>query len=271
MPLSVVLKIALAILLIYCAIVAIAFALQRQMLYFPTQERPSEEWVRMAGLAVWPASTSDYRGFVSEGSADARATIVVFHGNAGRALDRSYYAHALGPLGYRVLLAEYPGYGGRDGKPSEAALIADAVETLELAHEEFGGPVYLWGESLGAGVAAAVAASTEAPIAGLVLITPWDSLPDLAQSIYWFFPARWLIRDQYDSVKNVESYAGPVALVVAEQDEIIPSRHSMRLFESVTSDKRLWILPGAGHNSWPVQPDAPWWREVVDFVEVTGE
>ncbi len=271
MPMSAALKIILFVTLAYCAIVAVVFVLQRNMLYFPNPQRPSEELAQSAGLAFWPASAGDYRGFVSVDPVDAVATVVVLHGNAGRAVDRSYYADALAPLGYRVLLAEYPGYGGRSGKPSEATFVADAKETVELAYKEYGDPIYLWGESLGAGVAAAVVASIETPIAGLVLVTPWDSLPDLAQAIYWFFPTRWLIRDQYDSVKNLASYAGPVAVVVAEQDEIIPTQHSLRLFESVGDNKKLWMLEGAGHNSWPVQPNAPWWREVVDFVSVARD
>ena len=67
---------------------------------------------------------------------------------------------ALGRLGYRVLAGRVSGYGGRSGKSSEAVLVADAVETIELAQEEFGDPIYLWGESLGAGVAVAAAATT---------------------------------------------------------------------------------------------------------------
>jgi pimeloyl-ACP methyl ester carboxylesterase len=271
MPLTAALKVLLTILVVYCILVAIVFVLQRRMLYFPAVERPPADLVAAVGMAYWPSPTSDYRGLVSNEPAKASATVVVFHGNAGGAIDRSYYVRALAPLGYRVLLAEYPGYGGRSGKPSEAVLVADAVETVELAHEEFGGPVYLWGESLGAGVAAAVAANTETPIAGLVLVTPWDSLPDLAQYIYWFFPVRWLMLDQYNSVENVASYAGPVAVVVAERDEIIPARHSMNLFDAVPGNKRLWVLAGANHNSWPVQPDAAWWREVVSFITVAGE
>ena len=146
MPLSVALKIVFFPLLAYCVVVAAAFALQRRMLYFPNPERPPQELAQTAGLAFWPASTGKYRGFVSAEPAEAKATVVVFHGNAGRALDRSYYAHALAPLGYRVLLVEYPGYGGRSGKPSEATLVADAVETVELAYKEYGDPIFLWGE-----------------------------------------------------------------------------------------------------------------------------
>ena len=261
------LKIIVVVLFAYIALVAIVFLLQRRMLYFPSSVLPPETVAHTRGLTSWPNSGQTYRGFVAvDSSQDVKGTIIVFHGNAGQAIDRNYYGGALTPLGYRVLLAEYPGYGARVGRPSEAAFITDAKETVELAHQAYGDPIILWGESLGSGVATALAADTTVPVTAVVLVTPWDSLPRLAQTIYWFFPARWLVLDRYDNVRNLQSFAGPVAVVVAEQDEIIPTRHSMRLFKSIPGSKRLWVLENAGHNSWPVQPDAGWWREVTAFI-----
>lgn len=98
-------------------------------------------------------------------------------GNAGAAIDRSYYVRALEPLGYRVLLMEYPGYGGRPGSPSETTLTRDARASIELARQAFGQPIFLWGESLGSGVVAAVVADPTLPVAAVILLTPWDSLP----------------------------------------------------------------------------------------------
>jgi pimeloyl-ACP methyl ester carboxylesterase len=192
--------------------------------------------------------------------------VIVFHGNAGAAWQRSYYVDALQPLGYRVILAEYPGYGGRAGRPSEAALVADAQATLRRAYAEFGAPIYLWGESLGSGVAAAVAAAPVAPVEGLVLLTPWDNLPDLAQSLYPFLPVRFLLRDRYDSVRALAAFTQPVAVVIAERDEIIPPARAERLYASLAAPKQRWILPDAGHNTWPTNPAHPWWRAVMKFL-----
>lgn len=260
-------RIFLTIIVLYLAFAIFAFVMQRRMLYFPGQVRPSEEWVQMSGLAPWPAPNADYRGFVGvEPTGEPKGTVVVFHGNAGMAVDRSYYVRALTPLGYRVLLAEYPGYGGRSGRPSEATFVADARETVKLAHQEFGSPIFLWGESLGGGVATALAADPPVPIAGVVLVTPWDSLPRLAQSIYWFFPARWFVLDKYDNVANLQSYGGRVAVALAEKDEVVPIRHGRRLYESVDGPKKLWLFENAGHNSWPIHPEASWWNEVMQFL-----
>lgn len=266
------LRILVILFIAYAVFVLLAFLMQRRLLYLPSQTLPSSPQLARAGLRFWPADGNDYRGFVSVAPSSWRhlswrnGVVIVFHGNAGAAWQRNYYVEALEPLGYRVLLAEYPGYGGRAGEPGEAVLVADAQETLRRAYEEFGPPIYLWGESLGAAVAAAVAAQPSAPVAGLVLLTPWDSLTELAQRIYPFLPVRWLLLDRYDSVRYLEGVSIPTALVIAERDEIIPRGHSERLYAALTAPKRSWVLPNAGHNSWPVEPHHGWWREVMAFV-----
>ena len=260
-------RITLVLLVGYAMIVLAAFLLQRRLLYFPETSRPSSSQLAAEGLAFWPATSDGYRGFVSTlPQSHRRGTVLVFHGNAGAAWQRSYYVDALQPLGYRVILVEYPGYGGRPGAPSEAALVTDAQESLRQAYAEYGAPIYLWGESLGSGVAAAVAAAPAAPVAGVVLLTPWDSLPDLAQGLYPFLPVRWLLLDRYDSVRNLAGVTMPVAVVSAERDEIIPPARAERLYASLSAPKQRWVLPGAGHNSWPIAPGLAWWREVMAFM-----
>ncbi len=258
--------------IVYAVLTALVFFSQRRLLYLPGTHKISVQAARVQGLNFWP-SLENHRGFIGAGQADPpRGTIIVFHGNAGAAYDRSFYLHALEPIGYRVILAEYPGYGGRAGTPSEQALVDDAEETIKRAHREFGSPIYLWGESLGAGVAAAAVTSKhKAPIAGIVLAMPWDSLPNLAQSIYWFLPARWLVLDKFDNINNLQDFRGPIAVLVAEHDEIIPRRHSTALYESLNDPKRLWEFPNAGHNNWPIEPTAPWWGEVVDYLAQTAD
>ena len=260
------LRILLVLGVAYAMLVVLMFSLQRSMLYFPDRTTPSATMLAVVGLRAWP-DISDMRGALGvETLAPVNGTVIVWHGNAGAAWQRSYYVDALHALGFRVLLAEYPGYGGRAGEPSEAEIVADAQETLRRAYAEFGAPIYLWGESLGAGVVAAVASEPSAPVAGVVLLTPWDSLTDLAQHLYPFLPVRWLLRDRYDSVRNLAGVTVPVVVVIAEQDEIIPLAHSQRLYESIAAPKQRWLLPGASHNTWPAEAHHAWWGEVMEFV-----
>ena len=100
-----------------------------------------------------------------------------------------------------------------------------------------------------------VAADTSLPIKAIILLTPWDTLGSLAQTIYWYLPARWMVLDKYDSIKNLRSFQGRIAVLIAEQDNIIPKRHGLTLYDSITTDKKLWTFAGAGHNSWPKAAD----------------
>ena len=257
----------------YLALVGFVFLVQRNLLYFPDTAQSTIESVRLGNgmtLEPWPAGGPAFRGYAGVGlpeGSPVRGTVVVFHGNAGGARDRVYYWLALEARGYRVVLAEYPGYGGRGGELSEDSFIRDGRETARQALAAFGGPLLVWGESLGAAVAAGVAADPTLPVAGVALITPWDRLSDLAQSLYWYLPARWLLRDRYDNIANLEQYRGKVAVLVAERDEIIPARHSQRLYDALREPKRRWVFAGAGHNSWPADPRAAWWEEVLGWLD----
>jgi pimeloyl-ACP methyl ester carboxylesterase len=249
---------------LYLAVVAGIYFAQDRLLYIPGAVGP--EQAEHLGLEPWPDRGS-YLGFVSKAPpAQPKGTFLVWHGNAGSALDRVYYTRALESRGYRVVLLEYPGYGARDGKMDEASFVVDAKQATRLAAERFGGALYVLGESMGCALATAVAADPDNGVEGVVLITPWANLPDLAQSTYWLLPAKWLTRDKYDNIRNLHDYGGPVAVAVCERDEVIPSRHARRLHESIRSSKRLWVFEAAGHNSWPTSPKERWWDEVLQFV-----
>ncbi|MFZ1574279.1 MAG: alpha/beta hydrolase [Chromatiaceae bacterium] len=250
---------------------------QDQLLYLPDPTPPSAANLRPRlgpALAPWPlASGPAFRGYVrAEAGATQgwRGTLVLFHGNAGSARDRTYYLNALEPLGVRVILAEYPGYGGREGIPSQATLVADGSETVRLARAAYGEPLWVGGESLGAAVAAQVAVAVEPSAAGLVLITPWDNLPDLAQALYWYLPARWLVRDRYDTRAALQTFQGPKGVLIAGRDQIVPPAHSQGLYEALPEPKRRWLFPEAGHNDWPSYAAASWWGEAVAWLEATA-
>lgn len=258
----------LSILLTGLLLLLIVFIFQRKMIYFPDTYsiEIQQQLADQANLKLWP-SEDNYLGLIAKTpNMTGKGTVIVFHGNAGTATDRTYYLDALEKLGYRVILAEYPGYAARNGAPSEQALISDGIKTVKQALNDFGGPLFLWGESLGSGVACGIVQSGQIPVKGMVLVTPFDSLAEVAQHHYWFFLAKWLILDKFDNIKNLLNYSGNTAVLLAEEDEIIPNRHSLKLFEALRQRKKLWAFKGAGHNTLPVNPALPWWREVMQFV-----
>ncbi len=260
------LKILLYALAGYVMFVSIIFIFQRKLLYLPDESRLSEERAITEGLLYWP-SFENFRGFVSRPElVDPKGTVIVFHGNAGAAYHRSFYAKALSRQNLRVILSEYPGYGGRGGKPSEKVLVTDALETIRLAYQEYGAPLFVWGESLGGGVVSGAVSETDIPIRGVVLFLPWDSLPNLAQTHYRYLPARWMVLDKYNNIDNLQRYEGNIAVILAENDEVIPVRHGKKLYDSISTEKKLWLFQGAGHNEMPVEPELHWWQEVIEFI-----
>ena len=257
-----------AFLLIAAAEILSGCNIQYRLLYYPSSSAPSEESLKADHIKPWQSSITDYRGFIATNEVGhTKGTIIVFHGNGGTAADRAFYVKALGPLGYRVILAEYPRYGGRKGELGEKAFVNDASETVRLASVKYGEPLFVLGESLGCGVAAAIAKETSVKIDGIVLITPWDTLASVAQSKFPFLPVRLFLKDKYDNINNLRSFKGRIAVVGAGRDEVIPIGHAKDLYHSLSgTSKRMWTIQGVGHNDWPISTNTSWWKEIMDFV-----
>jgi uncharacterized protein len=261
-------KRAAAVALLLAAVMALGApaSMQDRLLYFPARATVAQ--MQAGGLLAWP-SAQEFRGLVAEPAGPAggvRGTAIVFHGNAGHAGHRQAYVAALRPLGLRVILAEYPCYGPRDGALGEASLVADAAESIALAYRQHGAPLLVIGESLGAGVAAAAAARQRESVVGLMLITPWDKLQHIAAHHYPWLPVSWLLRDPYDSAGHLAGFGRPVLVVVAERDDIVPARHGQALYQGLGGPKELRTLPAAGHNDWWNFVNAAWWQQATHWL-----
>lgn len=145
-----------------------------------------------------------------------------------------------------VYLVNYRGYGGSTGRPYEAALISDAeaiYDSLRAHH----GPIAVVGRSLGSGVAVALAARR--PVERLILVTPFDSLANVAADHFPWLPVRMLIRDRYDSLERIGAVRAPTLVVIAEHDEVVFRARSDALIAAIAPPLRhTHLVPGASHN-----------------------
>lgn len=253
----------------FCLLV---FLVQRSLMYFPERETEAAamERARTLGLEPWRDGRGDLIGWRAWNPAGpALGRVVVLQGNAGSALDRSHYRTAfqatLPPGRWEVLLLEYPGYGSRPGSTTGHSLLAAAQAAVDALRAEGPLPTVLLGESLGSGVAAVCAKTRPEAVTGLFLVTPLTSAAEVAKVHYPLVPG-FLLRDRFEAEAALRGLKIPMAVMVAESDEVIPPRLGRRLFAGYGGPKRLWTAAGAGHNDWDTRPGNPMWQEVSDFL-----
>jgi hypothetical protein len=161
--------------------------------------------------------------------------------------------------GVDVFVLEYPGYGSRGGSPSMKSLLEAADEAFALLPA--GQPIYLVAESLGTGVAAHLAKRNRARVSGMVLFAPYDDLASVGQRQMPVFPVKLLLRDRFQPSQWLSAFGGPIHVVLAEQDRIIPAELGRKLYEDYLGAKAMEVIAGAGHNDIATQP-VEWWRRL---------
>jgi uncharacterized protein len=191
------------------------------------------------------------------------APLVVYFGGNAEEVSWMLARAAQNTPGTGWLLVDYRGYGSSGGAPSERALTADGQLWHDHAMEKLGAQtIVLFGRSLGSGVAVQIAAAR--PVAGLILVAPYDSLTSVARHYYPYLPVRWMLKHPFDSASRAAQIAAPLLCLVAEHDEVIPVGHSKRLFDAWKGPKRWVELKRAGHNSTDDAPD--FWRAIREFL-----
>jgi pimeloyl-ACP methyl ester carboxylesterase len=215
------------------------YASQDGLIYHPMRATPANT----AGTIVLPGA--DVRVLVSVRERPGARAVLYFGGNAEDVagglpdLADAFPAQALYLLHYR-------GYAGSAGKPSERTLRRDALALFDLVHARHPDIVVV-GRSLGSGLAMQVAASR--PARRVVLVTPYDSLANVAAGYYPWLPVHWLMRDQFDSASLAPRIRVPTLLLVAGRDQVIPAASTARLLARFRAGvATCQVIEGAGHN-----------------------
>ena len=245
------------------------FLLQERLIFYP---QPLSEPQRAAIQKRFPATKEIFlqardgarihAWHVPAASPDA-PLVLYFGGNAEEVSWMIPDAASRVP-GVAWLLVSYRGYGGSEGSPSEATITADALQWHEHATRALEAKkIYVFGRSLGSGPAVLVA--SERPVAGAVLVTPFDSLIEVAKRHYPFLPVRLMLRHQFDSIGRAPQISAPLLCLAAARDEVIPSAHARKLYDAWGGEKRWIELEGAGHNS--TDGAAAFWPSIRAFLQ----
>jgi fermentation-respiration switch protein FrsA (DUF1100 family) len=240
---------------------------QDRLLYFPTRRLAAAP--AAFGLEADEVKVAAEDGVRLHGwwiRSGGLRVLLFFHGNAGNIADRLDRARTIvRRFGLDVLLVDYRGYGRSGGSPSEEGLYRDARAVYRTAVEGGFRPerILLFGESLGSAVAIDLARRW--PCAGVILETPFLSVPALAREHYPFVPA-WLVRSGFDNLAKIADVSAPKLLLVAEHDEVVPAAHGRRLYEQARGTRELFVIPGAHHNDTYVVGGEPYWKAWERFL-----
>ncbi len=232
--------------LVYLGLCAALFLFQRSLIYFP-QPRSLANGTSTITL---PADGAEV--IVTVRPNHGPNALLYFGGNAE---DVSYSLPSLSGAfpDHAIYLLHYRGYGGSSGKPSEAVLFTDALALFDRIRTEHK-YITVVGRSLGSGVAVHLASLR--PVARLILVTPYDSIQDLAARQFPYFPVRWLLLDKFESWKYAPKVTAPTLLIAAGQDEVIPRMSTESLLARFRGGIAvLKVVMGTSHNTISESPE----------------
>lgn len=226
--------------ILYLSACAFLFATQRSLLYFPTPDMTSDK-----ATTVFISSQDETLKVLTKGG-ESEEAIIYFGGNADNVSNyQSSFADAFPRQ--NIFLVNYRGYGGSTGTPSETALFADAVTVYDHVNAKFPN-ITVIGRSLGTGVAVYLASVRK--VEKLVLITPYDSIENVAKKHFPVFPISLLLKDKFDSASRVERVTAKTLILIAESDRTIPRENTDELVKRFPSDQVVVkTLAGTTHDS----------------------
>jgi fermentation-respiration switch protein FrsA (DUF1100 family) len=226
-------------------------SLLNSLLYFPSStivETPDRAGLHYRDLVIETDDGERLHGWWIDARRDSLGHLVLCHGNAGNIGDRVLHAALLTSAGFDVLLFDYRGYGRSSGRPGETGTYHDAKAVLGCLLEQpeaDSARVFYLGESLGGAVALDLA--LERPPAGLVLLSAFTGVRELARLHYPIVPAA-LVPDAYPTLRRIHELDAPLLVLHGDRDEIVPLSQGMALFEAAPEPKHMHVFPALGHN-----------------------
>ncbi len=244
-----VIKILIYAAIAYLAIVAIAYFAQRKFTYFPNPSRVAPAAAGLEGFREVELPTPDGERIMAwyAPAPPGRPTILYFHGNGGGLANRSGRFGRYQQAGLGIFVMSYRGYSGSTGSPTEAHNIADARLAYDHLVRQGLKPsdIFLYGESLGSGVAVQTAAAV--PVAGVILDAPYTSIVEVGAKAYPILPLRWLMVDRYESDKRIAAINAPLLILHGARDQVIPLEMGQRMHALAREPKRIVVFPEGRH------------------------
>lgn len=253
---------------VYGSLCGLLYFKQSGFIFYPRHNDAQLAALYAAHRVEIPADGATLEGWwIENPQAIHDAVILYFGGNAEDVLHTATMFRHLNAR--RMLVVNYRGYGQSTGKPGQEPLYADALAVYQYVAGTDVRPetIFVMGRSLGSAMASMLAGAR--PARAAILITPFDSLVEVAATHYPFIPVRLLLQHPFPSIDWAKRSQAPALILAAKHDFIVPARHAQRLFEAWSGKKQIHVLDHVGHNDIETHPD--YYRLINEFIaaEVT--
>jgi fermentation-respiration switch protein FrsA (DUF1100 family) len=249
---------------------ALLYLLQDKLVFNPVRTPPAiwraNKTHRVRAIALTMQDGNQLRGWWlrANRTTPSPAPALIYFG--GRSEEVSWISKELAAIsGVHSVFLNYRGYGGSQGCPSEQALLSDALMLYDWVSSQAAVDphrVGLIGRSLGSGIAAYVA--SERPAAGVILITPYDSVVEIARRRFPYCATQLLLKHRFDALRYARQARAPALVLLAESDTVIPREHALLLIQAWAGEKRVFIIPATNHSD--IQEHADTWQAIADFL-----
>ncbi len=239
---------------------AFMYLRQEAFLFFPTAARHSEHGYENVVEYQLKQENATIRGWLVNPQL-AKEKLLIYYG--GNAEDVFQNIDEYSGVSAASLFVAYRGYGPSDGRPGERELFSDGLAVLnDMVREYSPQQVYLIGRSLGSGVACYVAAQKE--VQGVILITPYDSIENVARSSFPWLPVALLLKHRFQSILFLNRIACPFLILYGGRDGVIPPERTQNLIDHITGEKEVVFIERADHGTIDMFPE--YWEAILRFI-----
>jgi pimeloyl-ACP methyl ester carboxylesterase len=265
------LKILSVVFICFILILLLLYLFQEKLIFYPQKiSEKNSNYIRSShknieDITLQMKGGTRLSGWLVKNIQNGKSKLIIYFG--GNAEEVSWMINEADRFkDWSAALMNYRGYGLSDGKPGEKSLFSDALEIFDYFSNRKDVDrtrIVLIGRSIGTGVAVYLARNRDA--AGVVLVSPYDSLASIAQEIFPFLLVGLILKHKFDSISIASYIKVPALVLIASDDKVIPTRHSEKLAEKWGAKVEIKEIKGVDHNT--ISDREEYWESIAEFLQ----
>ncbi|MFK7779835.1 MAG: alpha/beta hydrolase [Candidatus Gracilibacteria bacterium] len=243
--------------IIYIGLILFLFFVQKSLVYYPDNTAFND------CSTFEQNEQKEYNGtHFYEHKGENNNLIVFFHGNAGRACDRSYMKQILEKTHSSIIFVEYFGYSDNDNSPNIESILQDVKNIGNYVQKSDYENIFLFGRSIGSGPASYYAQNFL--VDKLLLISPFSNLYEPGKNIYPYLPIKYIFTENFSPKEYLENYKNDLLIIHGDSDKTVPTKYGINLYEGLKNEnKNLVLVKGGDHNN--LFPDDNIEEKIINF------